>query len=95
VEEGDKAQPRFVTFEELEAIYDEQILKAIGKHVEGGCKRKSDGSGAYKKVTRKGYAHERSVYSNDPQKAAEHLKWVNMLTSNLKRFGSLSGCPAS
>lgn len=86
VEEGAKAQPRFVTFEELKNIYDEQILAAIEKHVKKGSKIKSDGSGAYKKAAKKGYAHERSVYSHDPQKTAEHLKWVNMLTSNLKRF---------
>ena len=86
VEEGNEGQPRFVTFEELAAIYDSEILAAIEKHVERGSKVKSDGSGAYKKSTKKGYAHQRSVYSHDPQKTAEHLKWVNMLTSNLKRF---------
>lgn len=86
VEEGAKAHPRFVTFEELEAIYDKQILSAIEKHVKKGSMIKSDGAGAYKKAVKKGYAHERSVYSHDPQKTAEHLKWVNMLTSNLKRF---------
>ncbi|OGZ08258.1 MAG: hypothetical protein A3D65_02815 [Candidatus Lloydbacteria bacterium RIFCSPHIGHO2_02_FULL_50_13] len=86
VEEGTKGQPRFVTFEELENIYDQQILGAIERRVEKGSTIKSDGAGAYEKAAKKGYAHERSVYSNDPQKTAEHLKWVNMLTSNLKRF---------
>lgn len=86
VEEGAKAQPRFVTFEELENIYDEQILSAIQKHVKKGSTIKSDGAGAYEKLTKKGYAHDQSIYSNDPEKTAEHLKWVNMLTSNLKRF---------
>lgn len=86
VEEGAKEQPRFVTFEELKNIYDDEILAAIEKHVQKGSRIKSDGSGAYEKVAKKGYAHERSVYSHDPQKTAEHLKWVNMLTSNLKRF---------
>jgi hypothetical protein len=86
VEEGAKEQPRFVTFEELEAIYDEQILAAIENHVKKVSKIKPDGSGAYEKVLKKGCTHERSVYVNDPQKTAEHLRWVNMLTSNLKRF---------
>ena len=81
VAEDAKEQPRFVTFEELEAIYDEQILAAIEKHVKKGSTITSDGSGAYGKVTKKGYVHEGSVYANDPQKTAEHLKWVNMLTS--------------
>ena len=86
VEEGAKAQPRFVTFEELEDIYDEQIVSAIEKRIKKGSTIKSDGSGAYEKAAKKGYTHSRSVYSRDPQKTAEHLKWVNMLTSNLKRF---------
>lgn len=86
VEEGAKQRPRFVTFEELEAIYDQQILSAIEKHVKKGSTIKSDGSGAYAKAVKKGYAHEPSVYLHDPKKTAEHLKWVNMLTSNLKRF---------
>jgi hypothetical protein len=35
---------------------------------------------------KKGYGLERSVFQKNPQATAEHLKWVNMLTSNLKRF---------
>lgn len=86
VEVGAKEHPRFVTFKELEAIYDEQILSAIGDRVKKGSKIKSDGSGAYLKLRQRGYSHEPSVYAHDPKKTAEHLKWVNMLTSNLKRF---------
>lgn len=86
VETGAEGRPRFVTFKELKAIYDEQILSAIEKRVEKGSTIKSDGSGAYVKLKQKGYAHEPSVYARDPGKTAEHLKWVNMLTSNLKRF---------
>lgn len=51
-----------------------------------GSTIKSDGSGAYKKAGQKGYVLERSVFQKNPQATAEHLKWVNMLTSNLKRF---------
>ena len=86
VEENLKQRPRFITFEELEEIYDEHIVAAVQKKIEKGSILKSDGSGAYRKAGRKGYKNQRSVYRKDPATTAAHLKWVNMLTSNLKRF---------
>lgn len=86
VEEDWKGRPRFVTFEELEAIYDQQIISAVSKKIEKGSTVKSDGSGVYQKIGRKGFKNLRSVYTKYPVQTAEHLKWVNMLTSNLKRF---------
>jgi transposase-like protein len=86
VEEDWKGRPRFVTFEELRAIYDSEIVSAIGKKIEKGSTVKSDGSGAYRKIERKGFKNLPSVYTKNPAQTAEHLKWVNMLTSNLKRF---------
>lgn len=86
VEEDGKGRPRFVTFEELAAIYDEQIISAIGKKIQKGSTVKSDGAVAYQKIGRKGFKSSPSVYTKNPIQTAEHLKWVNMLTSNLKRF---------
>jgi len=86
VEEGKNVSPRFVSFEELETVYEEHVIPALQKHVEKGTTIKSDGAGAYVKAKKKGYKHKRSVYQKEPEKTAEHLKWVNMLTSNLKRF---------
>lgn len=86
VEESEKHKPRFVTFEELEAVYDKSILDALEKKVDKGSTLKSDGSTAYAKAKQKGYQHLASVYSKHPEETAEHLKWVNILTSNLKRF---------
>lgn len=86
VEEGNDQKPRFVTFEELKTIYDQTIISAVEKKIRKGSKIKSDGLGAYKKAKEKGYDLEQAVYQKNPQVAAEHLKWVNMLTSNLKRF---------
>lgn len=86
VEEDWKGRPRFVTFEELRAIYDSEIVSAIGKKIKKGSTVKSDGSGAYRKIERKGFKNLSSVYTKNPVQTAEHLKWVNMLTSNLKRF---------
>jgi transposase-like protein len=87
VEEGPKETPRFVTFQELEKVWEEHILPAIEKKIQKGSTIKSDGAAHYSAAEKKmGYGHERSVAMDDPKKTAEHLKWVNMLTSNLKRF---------
>ncbi len=86
VEEDHKERPRFVTFEELEAIYDEEIVSAIERKITKGSTVKSDGSGAYQKIKKKGFKNLQSVYTKNPAEAAAHLKWVNLLTSNLKRF---------
>lgn len=86
VEEEKSGGPRFVSFQELKTVYEEHVLPALQKKVEKGATIKSDGAGAYVKAKNKGYKHERSVYQKEPEKTAEHLKWVNILTSNLKRF---------
>ena len=78
--------PKFVTFEEIEGIYESQILPAIEKHIKKGSLIISDGEGSYVGSTAKGYDHDRYVESQDPELAHEKLKWINMLTSNLKRF---------
>jgi len=87
VQEGKNAAPRFVTFQELETVYEEHVLPALEKKIKKGGKLKSDGAGAYTKAGKSGnYDVEQVVYANEPDRAKEHLKWVNMLTSNLKRF---------
>ena len=87
VEEGPKATPRFVTFQELEKVWEEHVLPAIEKNNEKGSTIKANGAAHYSAAEKKtGYGHQRSIAMNDPKKTAEHLKWVNMLTSNLKRF---------
>lgn len=86
VEEGSGDKPRFVTFDELKTIYDQSIVCAVEKKIQKGSTIKSDGLGAYKKAGQKGYVLEQSIFQKSPQATVEHLKWVNMLTSNLKRF---------
>ena len=87
VEESKSSNPRFVSFEELESIYDEHLIPALNKKVKKGSRLKTDGSGGYINASKDGdYKHERSVYMKDKVKTQEHLKWVNTLTSNLKRF---------
>ncbi len=86
VQEDANGGPRYVTFEEIESVYEEHVLPALEKHIKKGSTIISDGAGVYMKVKGKGYGHDRSVESKDPKGAHEKLKWVNMLTSNLKRF---------
>lgn len=87
VEENKKSKPRFVSFEELETIYDEHLIPALKKNVRKGSTLKADGSGGYVNASKNGhYRHKRSVYMTDKKNTQEHLRWVNILTSNLKRF---------
>lgn len=86
VEETQSGGPRFVSFEELKTVYEEHVVPALEKKIEKGSKLKSDGAGPYIKAKEKGYDLERSVYMTDKEKTQEHLKWINTLTSNLKRF---------
>ena len=80
VEENERGRPRFVTFEELEEIYDSKIAAAVEKHVKKGSTVKSDGSGAYQKLNKKGFKNLPSIYTKNPAQTAAHLKWANMLT---------------
>ena len=47
---------------------------------------KTDGAGPYVKAKDKGYKNDRVVALKEPDKAHEHLKWINLITSNLKRY---------
>jgi transposase-like protein len=86
VEEQNSDKPRFVSFEELESIYEQHVLPALEKKIQKGSVLKSDGAGAYVKAGKKSYSHQRSVAIKNSEEAYQHLKWVNLLTSNLKRF---------
>ena len=86
VEEDSHGGPRFLSFEELETIYENHVVPAIKKNIRIGSKIKSDGDGAYVKAKKEGCEHERSVEMRDPEQTHEHLKWINTITSNLKRY---------
>jgi len=86
VEEKDDGGPKFLTFEELETIYEEHVIPALEKNVQKKSKLKTDGAGAYVKAKKKGYKQKRVVTMKDPDKGHQHLKWVNLITSNLKRY---------
>ncbi len=86
VEENGAGGPRFLSFAEIEGIYASEILPALESKIKKGSTIISDGEGSYIDVTNRGYQHERYIESKDPDLAHEKLKWINMLTSNLKRF---------
>lgn len=86
VEENSDGGPRFLSFEELETIYEEHVVPAIKKNIRVGSTIKSDGDGVYVKASKEGYKHERLVAMREPEKTYEHLKWINTITSNLKRY---------
>jgi hypothetical protein len=86
VQENNHGGPRFLTFEEVESVYEKHVLPAIEKTIVKGSKIISDGANVYIKAEKKGYKHDRYIERKDPEIAHEKLKWINMLTSNLKRF---------
>ena len=86
VEENSYGGPRFLSFEELETIYVQHVVPALEKHIRKGSMLKSDGAGSYVAAKNKGYENDRVVVQKEPDKAHEHLKWVNVITSNLKRY---------
>ena len=87
VEENKKSKPRFVSFEQLESIYDGHVIPNLKKRVQKGSKLKMDAGAGYSNVTKGGdYTLEQLNYSKEKEKAQKHLEWVNILTSNLKRF---------
>lgn len=87
VKEKDDGKPRFMTFKELESLIGAEVSFAVEEKIKKGSTLKSDGAGAYKWAAKMlGYKLKRSVYQKDPGKTSEHLKWVNTLTGNLKRF---------
>ena len=50
VQEDGNGGPKFVTFEEIEGVYETQILPAIEKNIKKGSKIVSDGEGKRKRI---------------------------------------------
>jgi len=86
VQEDFRGNPRYLSFEELESIYEEHIVKAVEKTIAKNSKIKSDGRKSYAKITQKGYEHDPMNASKYPRETHEHLRWINTITSNLKRY---------
>lgn len=68
------ADRAFLSFEELETIYEQHVVPAIKKNIRVGSAIKSDGDGAYVKASKQGYKHQRSVAMKEPEQTHVHLK---------------------
>lgn len=87
VEEYAHGGPRFIRAEALEDITGEEIVPVIEKYVQKGSILKSDGASVYRQAAKQhGYGIEQSSYSQRPGATRRHLKWVNIVTSNFKRY---------
>ena len=86
VEERNGGGPGFLSFEELGRICEEDVLPALEKNIARNSVIKSDGKNIYAQTKRIGYKNESVVAMKDPEKGHDHLKWTNLITSNLKRF---------
>ena len=87
VEEDKSSRPGFVSFEKLESIYEKHLLPALKKKVKKGASLKTDGFNVYRNACKQGYyRHKIYPHASRKEESEENLKWVNMLTSNLKRF---------
>ena len=87
VEEDKIGTPRFARAQELQSGYDgNEIYEAAKESIPNPSVVKSDGHGAYRKLPEDGHVLEHSIQSKNPDSTAEHLKWINIITSNLKRY---------
>lgn len=87
VEEDKKTRPRFVSFEQLETIYAKHLFPALKKKIKKGASLKTDGFSLYREICKQGYYHHKSyAHASRREESERNLRWVNMLTSNLKRF---------
>jgi hypothetical protein len=88
VEEDSVGRPKFLGAQEIESAYDEKSLRpAVEKQIPDGSTLKTDGKGVYREVAmEKNCVHEQVIAMKDPVLAHEHLNWVNIVTSNLKRW---------
>jgi len=86
VSETKEGKPRFLRLKELEDVTKKYVIPAIELGVEPGSLIKTDGALVYREVTSRGYQLKQSSYNKDPDATQAHLKWLNTITSNLKRF---------
>lgn len=94
IQEGKKGDPRFVKFEELESAFKEHVLPALEKNIAKGSRLKSDKGGVFLIAKKLGYKVRSIAMSKHPEEAKNHLHWVYVLTSNVKRglISTYHGC---
>ena len=88
LEEDETGRPKYLGAKEIESAYKEDSLRPVlEKYVPEKGVLKSDGKKIYREVAKeKNSIHERVVAQKNPELAHEHLRWINIITSNLKRW---------
>jgi len=89
VSEDTIGAPRFAKASELETGYQAQEIEEatqVAVPDPSSSILKGDAHGAHQNMANHGYTLEISKQSKNPEVTAEHLKWVNIVTSNLKRY---------
>ena len=88
LQEDKAGRPKFLGAREIESAYDEKSLRpALEEYVPKNGTLKTDGKGVYREVAmEKNCIHEEVVAYKNPEMGHEHLKWINIVTSNLKRW---------
>lgn len=87
--EEDKAdRPKYLGAQEIESAYKEDSLRPVlEKYIPEKGTLKSDGKKIYQEVAKKKSSiHEQVLAKQNPELAHEHLRWINIITSNLKRW---------
>ena len=89
-----KDYPQFVSFEQLEAAFNKEMLPLLEKRIAKGSTLKTDASGVFEQARQHGYKVEAMTFATEREKAKEHLKWIHWLSSNLKRglVSTYHGC---
>jgi hypothetical protein len=86
VEETGQGGPRFIRLEALDGITAEAMVPVIEKGIQKGSTLKTDGAAVYRVAAKKGYHLDQSAYSSAPWRTLRHLRWLNLITSNFKRY---------
>jgi len=88
LEEDRLGRPKFLGAQEIESAYNEKFLRpAIEKYAPQNGILKTDGKNIYSQVAKeKNCAHKKVVARRDREGAYRHLHWINIVTSNLKRW---------
>jgi transposase-like protein len=94
IQEGQKGNPRFVKFNELESGFKEHVLPLLEKTITKGSRLKSDEAGVFLAAEKHGYQVDPVAMKRYPDQAKEHLKWAFVLASNVKRglLSTYHGC---
>jgi transposase-like protein len=87
VESGDK-HAGFAVMKHVPAVDSDQIVSMAQDKIRPGSDVRTDGWRAYGTLGRNDFVHESVIVSKDKQ-ALQQLKWVHVLTANLK--GNLRG----